>query len=134
MQKIIDSIKKHEGYRATVYKCTQDYDTIGYGFAIKDLKLSKKVCDLILQENLDILIPRIKDKIAWYDNAPEDLQMVLVNMVYQIGLSGVLKFRKTLAAMQVQDWDKAADEMLDSLWARQTSTRANELADIVRSL
>ena len=55
-------------------------------------------------------------------------------MCYQMGLSGVLKFKRALAAMEIKNWEMAADEMLDSLWARQTSRRANELADLIRGL
>ena len=53
-------------------------------------------------------------------------------MVFQIGFSGVMKFRKMIANMQEKNWKGAADEMLDSLWAKQTPSRANRLADIVR--
>ena len=47
---IVEDIKKHEGFRAKVYKCTEGYDTIGYGFAIKDLVLDEDIADLILNE------------------------------------------------------------------------------------
>ena len=53
-------------------------------------------------------------------------------MSYQMGVNGVSKFRKMITNMKDENWSKAADEMLDSLWARQTSNRANRLAAIVR--
>ena len=43
LQDIVDDIKKHEGFRSKVYKCTEGYDTIGYGFAIKDLVLDEDI-------------------------------------------------------------------------------------------
>ena len=49
---LIDKIKKHEGYKSTVYQCTEGYDTIGYGFAIKDLELEKDICDIIAERKL----------------------------------------------------------------------------------
>ena len=40
---ILEDIKKHEGFKSTVYKCTEGYETIGYGFAIKDLFLDEDI-------------------------------------------------------------------------------------------
>ena len=45
MKDLLERIKHHEGYRSKVYKCTEGYDTIGYGFAIKDLELEEDICD-----------------------------------------------------------------------------------------
>jgi len=134
MQDIINSIKAHEGYEPMVYKCTEGHDTIGVGFKVSDLKLSEKVCDLILEEILDDLISRIERKLSWFRYSQDEVKLVIVNMSYQMGLSGVLKFKRALAALEIKNWDLAATEMLDSLWARQTPNRANELADIIRGL
>ena len=65
---------------------------------------------------------------------PHEVQGVLVEMSYQMGLSNVSKFKKALHAMQMLQWKKAADEMLDSRWAKQTPNRAKELSNIIRSL
>lgn len=134
MQDIINSIKAHEGYEPMVYQCTEGHDTIGVGFKVSDLKLSEKVCDLILEEILDDLISRIERKLSWFRYSQDEVKLVIVNMSYQMGLSGVLKFKRALAAMEIKNWEMAADEMLDSLWAKQTPNRANELADIIRGL
>ena len=134
MQDIINSIKAHEGYEPMVYQCTEGHDTIGVGFKVDDLFLSEKVCDLILEEKLNDLIPRIERKLSWFRYTQDEVKLVIVNMCYQMGLTGVLKFKRALAAMEIKNWEMAADEMLDSLWARQTSRRANELADLIRGL
>lgn len=60
-------------------------------------------------------------------------QGVLVEMVYQMGVTGVRGFVRALAALARQDWGAAADEMLSSVWARQTPARANVLAKIMQS-
>ena len=54
-------------------------------------------------------------------------------MVFQLGIGGVSKFKKALKAVGEEDWDTAADEMLDSKWATQTPERATELSSIIRS-
>ena len=131
---LIDDIKKHEGFKSTVYKCTEGYDTIGYGFAIKDLELTEEVAELILKRKLAELRIRICNVFEWFIDSPDQVQEVVINMCYQLGLSGFSKFKKTIYYLETQQYDEAADEMLDSLWAKQTPNRANELSDIIRNL
>tara|TARA_R110002074_G_scaffold350680_1_gene521679 strand:+ start:80 stop:490 length:411 start_codon:yes stop_codon:yes gene_type:complete len=128
----IDRIKESEGYRARVYKCTANYDTIGYGFAIKDLELSKKVCDIIAEEKEQKLIKEL-GTFDWFDSAPKLIQEVVKEMDYQLGYTGFTKFKKTIYYLETEQYSEAADEMLDSLWARQTPNRAKRLSEEVRS-
>ena len=134
MKDLLNRIKHHEGFRKSVYKCTEGYDTIGYGFAIKDLEMDEDIAEEILLRKVEKLIKRVRSKFDWLDSVPREVQGILVEMSYQMGLSNVSKFKKALHAMQMLQWKKAADEMLDSRWAKQTPNRAKELSDIIRSL
>jgi lysozyme len=60
-------------------------------------------------------------------------QGVLIEMVFQLGIGGVRKFARMLDCLNRSDYDRAANEMLDSAWAKQTPTRAQRLADLMRS-
>ena len=131
---LIDEIKKHEGYRDSVYQCTEGYDTIGYGFAIKDLKLSKEICDIILTEKLAKLQLDISNKFEWFDESPSLVKDVVTNMCYQLGLSGFSKFKQTIYYLETEQYQEASVECLDSLWARQTPNRAKELSEKLSSL
>ena len=126
---LIESIKENEGYKSTVYTDTLGYDTIGYGFAIKDLELDEEVCDLILDKKLDKLIDATNKKFPFLRELPQDKCEVIFEMVYQLGLNGVSMFKKMLKALDNKDYDKAAAEMLDSLWAKQTPNRAIKLSN-----
>ena len=134
MKDIIEQLKIHEGYKPTVYKCTAGVDTIGVGFAIKDLHLSEEVCDLILKEKLEVLEERFENKFDWFAESPVEVRNVMLNMAYQLGFSGFCKFKKTIALFEEREWEKASEEMLDSKWAKQTPNRANELSEIIKSL
>ena len=134
MKDLLKRIKHHEGFRKSVYQCTEGYDTIGYGFAIKDLELDEDIAEEILMRKVEKLIKRVRARFDWLDSVPHEVQGVLVEMSYQMGLSGVSKFKKALHAMQMFQWKEAAKEMLDSRWAKQTPNRAKELSDIIRSL
>jgi lysozyme len=132
-----EQIAKHEGYEPKVYKCTNGYDTIGYGFAIKDLYMDKEVADLILDQKINKLLKRIsadEDWGDWFLEKPQAIQEVLINMIYQIGFSGVKKFRKTIQYIKDDNFLMASEEMLDSKWAKSDSpNRAKELSEIVKS-
>ena len=134
MKDLINRIKHHEGFRSRVYKCTEGYDTIGYGFAIKDLELDEDMAEEILLQKLEKLVKRVRDKFDWLDEVPHDVLGVLVEMAYQMGLSNVCKFKRALKFMEHQNWERAAEEMLMSRWHKQTPNRAKELSNIIRSL
>ena len=131
---LLKQIKKHEGFRSTVYQCTEGYDTIGYGFAIKDLFLDKDIAELILIRNLAVLVERIKKTFPWINDAPEEVQDVVANMCYQLGISGFSKFKKTIYLIETEQYEEASVEMLDSLWAKQTPSRAKELSEELRAV
>ena len=132
-----EMIARHEGYEPRVYKCTNGYDTIGYGFAIKDLYMNKEVSDLILDQKIQEMLKRIlsdKDWGEWFSEKPQHIQEVLINMIFQIGFSGVKKFRKTIQYIKDDNFLLASEEMLDSKWAKSDSpNRAKELSDIIKS-
>ena len=131
---LIESIKKHEGYVGVVYKDSLGKDTIGYGFAIKDLELDADVCDIILERKLKNLKDRIDNKFNWYIYMPQEIKDIVTEMCYQLGVTGFSKFKKTIAYLQNKQWEDASVEMLDSRWAKQTPNRAKEMSDRVKKL
>ena len=134
MSYLLDQIKEHEGFRDKVYKCTQGYDTIGYGFAIKDLVLDEDIAEQILIKKLYDLQCKIQDKFKWFDDLPQEAQDVITNMCYQLGVTGFSKFKKTIKLLKAHKFKAASIEMLDSKWALQTPNRAEELSLILRNL
>ena len=131
---LLERIKHHEGYRSQVYKCTEGYDTIGYGFAIKDLELDEDIAEMILMRKLDLLMNRIQKTFNWWRSAEDEVKNVVVEMCYQLGVSGFSKFKKTIDHLENKRYGKASVEMLDSRWAKQTPNRAIELSNIIKNL
>ena len=132
-----EMIIKHEGHEPRVYKCPNGFDTIGYGFAIKDLFMDKELADFILDKKIRELLAKIEandDWDTWFWDKPQNVKEVLINMIYQIGFSGVRRFRKTIQYIKDDNFLLASEEMLDSKWARSDSpNRAKELSDIIKS-
>ena len=133
MKSLLESIKKHEGFVEHVYDDSLGIPTIGYGFAIIDLVLDEDIAEDILIRKLERLKRNANSRFRWLEDMPVVVQEVILNMCYQLGVTGVSKFRRAISALQEGDWDEAANEMLDSLWARQTPNRAKELSNIVRN-
>ena len=129
---LLSSIRKHEGFRSKVYKDTLDFDTIGYGFAVKDLVLDEDIANIILQRKLEALIRSIEFKFSWYADLPNAVKDVVIEMCYQLGVTGFSKFRKTIKHLENEEWELGASEMLISRWNEQTPLRAKALSDRVR--
>ena len=134
MDFLIEQIKKHEGFRSRVYKCSAGFDTTGYGFAIKDLVLDEDIAEQILIRKLYDLTCKIQDRFRWFDDQPREAQDVIINMCYQLGVTGFSRFKKTIYLLEHKDYKKASYEMLESKWALQTPNRAEELSKILRAL
>tara|TARA_R100001594_G_scaffold146740_1_gene198576 strand:+ start:114 stop:536 length:423 start_codon:yes stop_codon:yes gene_type:complete len=133
MKDLLEKIKHHEGFVEHVYDDSLGIPTIGYGFAIKDLILDQDIAEEILIRKLQKLKNNANRRFSWLEDMPLEVKEVVLNMCYQLGITGFSKFRKAISAMQENDWEEAADEMLDSKWAKQTPNRAKELSNIVRS-
>tara|TARA_R110000803_G_scaffold148852_1_gene214300 strand:+ start:865 stop:1278 length:414 start_codon:yes stop_codon:yes gene_type:complete len=131
-KRLIESVKHHEGYRERAYTDTLGYETIGYGFAIKNLKLEKDIAGLILERKLQVLIAEVYSRHPWVIETPAAVQEVIVEMCYQLGVGGFSKFKKTIRKLQDKNFKGASVEMLDSRWAKQTPNRAKEMSEIIK--
>lgn len=123
----IEQLQKHEGFRGKPYLCTAGKLTIGYGLNL-DAGITKEEAEVILIMRVEGVRKRLANAIPWYAYLNPPRQAVLVNMSYNLGFSGLMGFEKTLACIKAQQYEQAATEMLDSLWAAQVPGRARELA------
>lgn len=127
---LIDDVKHEEGFSGTVYKCTEGFDTIGYG---TKLPLNREESELLLNYRLNKAIGQIKSSLYHLDIKQEAWE-ILFNMGYQMGLGGLLQFKNMIKALESQDYVEASRQMLDSLWAKQTPKRAKRLAKRMEAL
>ena len=131
---IVETVKKHEGFEPKVYKCPTGHDTIGYGFKVSDMYIDEDIAQEMLIRILIHKENQMRNTFDWVDDMPVLVQEVLLNMCYQMGISGFSKFKKTIYYLETEQYEEAADEMLDSLWHKQTPARSQELSDTIRSL
>lgn len=130
---ITELLKKHEGYRQFPYHCTAGKLTIGIGFNLDDVGLSEDESELILAHRIGKLKTKLAASLPFFPKLDEVRQACLLDMAYQMGVKGLLKFETTLALVQHQRYDNAAKHMLDSKWARQTPNRAQRIAEMMRT-
>ena len=133
LDELLERLKKNEGFSSTVYDDHLGIPTIGYGFAIKDLEITEEWASDKLAELVDEKYQQLISKLDWYADMPPMIQGVILEMVYQMGFTGFCKFKKTIAHFKEKEFKYASEEMLDSLWARQTPPRAKRLAELVWS-
>ena len=127
-----DHIKEYEGLSNVLYKCTSNKLSIGYGRNLEDVGISKDEAEYLLKNDIDIALDEVSEHFDM-PNLPEPAQIVLVDMSFNMGISRLLNFRNMIKAIEQDEWDKAADELLDSKYAAQTKRRARMNASLLIS-
>lgn len=131
---LFDQIARHEGLRLAPYRCTAGKLTIGYGRNLDDTGIRIEEARVMLQNDIAEARASLRSHLSWFSASPVAVQSVLVNMGINLGIKGLLNFKRTLASLESEKYKAAAVEMLDSLWAKQVPSRAKELSKIIRSL
>ena len=127
LNKLIERICENEGFRSNPYQCSEGVWTIGHGITYLTEEESRRiVADRIAEKHLGL-----GGTLDWYDGLPPEVQGVILEMTFQMGTSGMLKFKKMIKAMVDKQWGLASEEMKDSKWYRQTPGRCERLAQIV---
>ena len=134
--KLMESVKKHEGFKDYVYLDSLSKRTVGFGHLCVEnhwedgKKYDKEYLERILKEDLQYAINQgegmCKDlKIS------DDAKFLIIEMIFQLGSAGVQKFRKMWEALKEDppNYKEASVQMLDSRWAKQTPARATEMSE-----
>ena len=131
--RVEELLEREEGFVPYAFPDSKGYLTIGIGTLIDKRRgdgISKAAAWFMLREKVVSIAADLDAAIPWWRSLTDDRQAVLVSMVYQMGTSGLLKFKRTLAAMQRGDYEAASAGMLASKWAREDSPeRAKRAAD-----
>ena len=129
-----DMIQRHEGLRLKPYRCTAGKLTIGYGRNLDDRGISLAEAEALFDRDLDQVDRELSQHIEFYPSLSSKGKIILLDMAFNMGIRGLLGFRRMLIAMKEQDYERAALEMEDSLWAKQVPHRSEELCEMMKSL
>ena len=139
-----EQIKRHEGEVLNIYEDSLGYKTLGVGHLCQPedpeydwavgTSVSQEVVDMYYEDDFE---KHYKEAIHVFgseedwDELPEVIQRVLVNMCFNLGGSRLSKFRNMLKACRNHDWKEMAVQMEDSRWYGQVGRRSKELQDMV---
>lgn len=148
INELIQRFVLHEGCELMPYRCPAGYLTIGVGRNLETNPLTqeeKRVCGdymrgitknaayYLLRNDIDKVKRECKQSIPFFNALDAERQYALLDMAFNLGIKGLLKFRKMLNAMGCGDWNWASDECLNSTYAKQTGIRARRIANTIKT-
>ncbi|MBF0517245.1 MAG: glycoside hydrolase family protein [Nitrospirae bacterium] len=133
---LIKMIKHHEGLFLNVYQDTRGYDTIGFGHTLTADEIddnafsggiSEEAAQKLLQNDLTPIVTEMLESAPWIENLDPVRRDCLYDMAFNLGASGLLKFKLALGQAQARE-HRAAAEMKSSRWCAQVGPRCKELS------
>tara|TARA_R100001594_G_scaffold29664_2_gene55143 strand:+ start:799 stop:1203 length:405 start_codon:yes stop_codon:yes gene_type:complete len=128
-----EQLIRHEGLRLTVYDCPAGYKTVGVGRNLEGKGITEEEAMYLLDNDIKEFQESLSKELSWFDSLDECRRNILTNMAFNLGVSGLLKFKNTLTAIENKNWEEAASQMLESRWAEQVGSRATELSDLMKT-
>ena len=143
--KLQNELADDEGIKYELYLCSENHLTGGIGHLITEwdadyygkpigYPVPNEQVNTWFEKDIDVTINDCKIIFEEFDSLPEEAQLVIANMCFQLGRPRLSKFKKFIAAVKEQDWERAADEMKDSRWYKQTTARAERLISRIQIL
>ena len=124
---------QHEKYVQFPYSDTTGHLTIGIGRNLTDRGISITEAFYLLDDDILYFSTKLHHFLECFIYLSENRQIALINMCFNLGVQGFLNFKDMISALESHDYERAAQEMLDSKWANQVGERTTTLANIVRT-
>jgi lysozyme len=132
-QIILDRLIDEEDFRLFPYKDTKGKITIGIGRNLSDTGITKNEAIYLCNNNINNTISDLRANLDYFDSLPDNVQIVLIDMCFNMGIGTLLEFHNTLAYIKEGDYIEASKEMLQSQWAREVGVRAIKLSELLKS-
>ena len=142
--KLREELEIDEGVEYQIYNDHLGLATFGIGHLVipDDEEYGKPLGTRISEERVRECFDRdvqsvLRDCTLLYkdfDELPEEVQQIVANMMFNMGYGRLSKFKGMKAGVDAKDWNKAADEMVDSRWYKQVTNRAQRLVDRMRQV
>ena len=135
MEQLIEMLKRHEGVKSHVYKCSAGYESIGVGRNISKtgLGLSEDEVQYLLESDISRVIKELSSEYPWFSSLDDVRKDAMIDISFNLGATRLRGFKRALAAMDVADYKMAATEFLDSKWSRDVKGRSYELASMIET-
>ena len=133
-----------EGVKYEIYKDHLGYPTFGIGHLVidSDPEYGQEVGTPVSEDrvieafdnDVQVVLADCERLYNDFNVLPEEVQLIIANMMFNMGRPRLSKFKGMKAGVDAQDWNKAADEMVDSRWYKQVTNRAQRLVDRMRAV
>lgn len=133
MNKLIEQLKIHEGFRSNVYTCSGGKKTLGYGRNLQDIGISEEEAEMLLKNDIYEATNQLLNAFPWMATFSDVRISAMINFTFNVGIGTVRKFSNTIEYLKNEDWEAAADEMMDSKWAEQVGDRAIQITEQIRT-
>ena len=133
MNKLIEQLKRHEGIELKPYQDTVGKWTIGVGRNLDDIGISEQEAEMLLLNDIKEAERQLITTMPWTQELDEVRFSALLNFVFNVGIGTASKFVNAMGLLKEKNYDMAADEMLNSRWARQVGNRAIEVTNRIRT-
>ena len=144
LEKLRKQLEIDEGVKYEIYNDHLGYPTFGIGHLVipSDIEYREDVGTRVSEERVRECFDKdvesvLRDCTLLYkdfDELPEEAQQIIANMMFNMGYTRLSKFRGMKKGVDAKDWNKAADEMVDSRWYKQVTNRANRLVERMRNI
>jgi lysozyme len=121
---LIKNFKQNEGYSGKLYKCSAGYNTIGFGHNLDAKGIKPLFGELLLLEDINDTVIDLDTFLPWWRTINESSQRVLIDMAFNLGIHGLLKFEKMLGLLRAMQYESAASELIHSKYGKQVVARA----------
>ena len=124
-------LARHEGLRLTPYQDTVGKLTIGYGRNLEGKGITESEAEFLMTNDIIEVSEELDRRVPFWNQLDLVRKAALTDMAFNLGIGGLLKFKKMFAALEILDWQEAAREALDSTWATQVGQRSWDIADMI---
>jgi lysozyme len=125
---IFSQLCRDEGLQLKPYVDTEGKTSIGYGHNLSDDGIPLSVAEELLGIDVGTTVTELLTALPWFPKITDSTRAsVMVNLCFNVGIGGLLEFKKFLGHMQAGEWEAAADELANSAWAAQVPNRAARL-------
>jgi lysozyme len=144
IEQLRKELEVDEGVKYEIYNDHLGYPTFGIGHLVRDsdpeagaalgTPISEDRVIEAFNEDVETVLSDCAILYDDFDELPEEVQLIIANMMFNLGRPRLSKFKGMKAGVDSKDWNKAADEMIDSAWYRQVPNRAGRLVKRMRAL
>ena len=131
IEQLKNDLKADEGLKLKPYTCTANKLTIGIGRNLDDVGITEEEAMILLENDIRRAYGDLDRNLSWWRKLPEPAGRALCNMCFNLGITRLLKFKKMLSALENGDYEVAANESLNSRWAKQVGARATRIANLM---